>query len=199
MLTVSLVVEDELQEVTLRKILSEIRKDLYVANVFGKRGNLYIKDKIESFNRAAKYQPYIILTDLDQKDCPLALINQWINFTLSENLLFRVVVKEIESWIMADRTNFSSYLGVSEATLVRDIESISDPKRHLCYLAGKSRKRDIRKGLMPVGSAKQGPFHNMLLTEFIMNQWSIDNAKLHSPSLAKAVERIQHFSPTIEE
>ncbi|MDF2210039.1 hypothetical protein L1F28_15070 [Arthrospira platensis NCB002] len=42
---------------------------------------------------------YLVLTDLDKSECPLAIINEWLKSQPKHpNLLFRVAVKEVESW-----------------------------------------------------------------------------------------------------
>ena len=109
----SLVVEDILQEIILRKLLKAYRNDIQIISVSGKCGNLYIKDKIRTINEASRYLPQIILTDLDRKICAPQLKQEWINFEIHKNMLFRIAEKEIDAWILSDREAFAAWMGIS--------------------------------------------------------------------------------------
>ena len=108
---INLVVEDELSEAVCYKILSESHKPFYIGTTYGKHGYGYIKEKIYGFNQASKGTPYFILVDLEDECAPLQIEN-WLVVPKNNNLIFRIAVKEIESWLLADRKGFSSFLNL---------------------------------------------------------------------------------------
>jgi len=192
---INLVVEDELQEHLLRKVLSDYFPDKIIpSTVIGKRGNLYIRDNLSSYNAAAQYIPFLILTDLDQRPCPPDLINDWVNFDLNPSMFFRIAVKEAEAWLLADRKNFASYVGISMNKIPDNSERIKNPKETLISLARKSRKRSIRDDLVPEGTARIGRNYNSCLATFIYNNWQIKIAAENNMSLKRMIERLYVLS-----
>jgi hypothetical protein len=162
---------------------SEIRS--IPCNGFGK-----IKRNITTYNNAAKHGLYFIITDLDRYACAPTLINEWLPNERNPQLLFRVAVHEIESWLLADRSNFASYLSVSQGLMPLNPDEVPDPKQTIMKLARRSRKRQIREGIPPIDTyAANGPGYNIELRNFIANYWDIVNAAAHSKSLAKTMHR----------
>jgi len=100
---IHLVVEDDLSDAVLRKILRESSNNFTVGSSFGKCGYGYIKQKIHAFNNAAKGTPFLVLSDLEAECAPIQ-IKEWLPVPRHHNLLFRITVREIESWLLADRT-----------------------------------------------------------------------------------------------
>lgn len=193
-----LVVEDELHANLLSKILVEIRPDIQFDEPIGKRGNDYIKRNLRSYNQAARSIPFLVLTDLDLKSCPLALIEEWINFEKSPNLLFRIAVKEAEAWLLADRNNLAGFLSVSISKIPTNPESILDPKQNIINLARKSRKREIREDIAPIGTAQIGPAYNAQMAKFVAEFWNLETAQQNSESLSRLINRLRHFQPLTE-
>lgn len=186
------VVEDLLQEAVLTKMVEKYRPDLDLYPPIGKKGNTYIKTKLKAFNDASEAIPHIILTDLDDIDCAPTLVNEWINYQLSPKLLFRIAEKEVESWIMADRNRFASFMGIPVSKVPSDTQVIANPKLTLINFARKSKKKKI-KDIIPVGSSKVGPGYNLILEEFVINYWNVDDAAMNNSSLLKAIERLKVF------
>lgn len=89
-------------------------------------------------------------------------------------MCFRVVVRTVEAWLLADRERIARFLRVSPARIPTDPESIADPKNKLVQVAACSRSRDIREDLVPrPGSKKQvGPAYTSRLIEFILDSES---------------------------
>ncbi len=112
---------------------------LTVSDVFGKRGAGYIKSKIGGFDRSAAGSPLLTLVDFVDTGlaCPPALVEQWVPHR-HEDHVFRVAVKEIESWILADRAGVAAWLGVAERLLPTEPEGLPDPKRALVNVARRS-------------------------------------------------------------
>ena len=195
MLYLYLVVEDELHANLLRRILREVRPDFECGEPIGKRGNDHIKKNLQSYNNVAPHQPFLVLTDLDRNACPLALIEKWITFEKHPNLLFRIAVREAEAWLLADRENLAKFLSVAVSKVSFHPETIDDPKQYLVGLARKSRKREIREDIVPIGTAKVGPAYNLQLARFVANSWSWKAAQQNSESLHRLINCLRDFHP----
>jgi hypothetical protein len=192
---INLVIEDDAHLNLLTKIIQRTNFKLHIQNVFGRKGNDYILQKLKAFNHAAAFTPYLILTDLDNRHCPKTMRDEWIDFRSHPNFMFRIAVREAEAWLIADRKNLAGFFGISEAKIQRNPESILNPKEYLIELAKLSKKRDIKQDIIPIGSAKIGPNYNAALANFIFNHWNMDEAEKHSESLRRLLQRLREFKP----
>ncbi len=205
---INLVVEDQLGEQMLRVLLAQSGRSFPIGAVYGKQGNNYLKRTLLAFNNAAKGMAYFVFTDLDDRPCATVLIEDWFNCSIANyperctaNLLFRIAVREVESWIMADRSAFAEFLGISVNKIPIQTDTIPDPKQFLLNLARSSRKKDLRQDIVPnPGDSRQiGPDYNGRLSEFLHSSWQASAAELHSSSLAKARKVVAAFHPVIPE
>lgn len=194
---VNIAAEDALSETIVRRLLDYTDRNYAVGVAYGLRGYGYLRGTIRGWNRAARGKPFIVLTDLDRYPCPSALIHEWLPEPQSPNLLLRIAVREVEAWLLADRTNLAKYLSVSPTRVPIRPDSLEDAKASLVDLAANSRSRDIRTGIAPRpgSTAKQGPDYNASLSNFARTHWDIDAARLSSASLARTVERLGVFTP----
>ena len=135
-----------------------------------------------------------VLTDQD-RGCPPDKIANWLEKEIHPNMIFRIAVMEVESWVMAHRDAFAEFLGVPLDRIPTDTDTIADPKRFLISLARRSRLRRLRQDLVPeAGSTSiQGPDYNGRLSGFIESQWSIHQARKYSKSLNRAFVRLRKF------
>jgi len=196
LIPLSLATEDELSEAILYRLLTNV--DRYAIGTAYRRGGFgYLRRTINGWNRAARGIPFMVLTDLDTGECPARLIGDWLRVERHPNLLFRIAVREVESWLLADPTNLSEFLGVTATPLQTDTDAIADPKAALVNLARKSRSKTIRDRIVPRkgSTAKQGPDYNGCLVSFVRGRWDIDLAKKNSASLARTVDRLASFNP----
>lgn len=187
------VVEDIIQEQILLKIFKKYRPDLTLYSALGKKGNSYIRDKIRGFNEASKHLPFVVVTDLDRSPCPPALIDDWIDFSLSSSMMFRIAVVEAEAWLLADRNGFGKYLCIPTNKIPHNSEEISNPKEFIVSVARKSRNKTLRVDMVPEGTSVVGPGYNLRMVDFISRYWDVEEALTHSRSLKKAVTRIKEF------
>lgn len=191
---ISLVSEDELSENVMTRILKSFPNKYEIANTYLGHGYGYLKSKIRGFNQASVCQPFFMLTDLDLYECPLALIADWIDFNKHKNFIFRVAVREVESWLLADKEGLSRFFSLSVVNFPDSPDSLSDPKNTLINLARKSRKRHIREDIVPINSnASIGPNYNSCLSDFVFNHWDLQNALVRSKSLCRTWERLGQF------
>ncbi|HDQ44858.1 MAG TPA: hypothetical protein ENN17_05060 [bacterium] len=197
----NLVFEDEIHLNILKKILAETQPHVTINRIHQSGSRFYIGKKLFAFNRASLIKPHIVLADLDRIPCVRILKQKWITFEQSERLFFQVAVREGEAWLLADHKSMSTFLGISLNLLrkeVRQVENIYDPKLLLVNLARRSKRRQIRDGLVPKGSAKIGDLHNTLLSEYIQKQWEIEQARIHSSSLNRFLDKLQVFFTSLE-
>lgn len=188
------IVEDELQQSILIKILQEFDAKFEIGEIYGLKGNSFIKSKLFAYNEAARISPYLVLTDLDNNTCPSVLISEWIRFKKSPNLIFRIAVREAESWLFSDRKNFAFYFKISESLIDRNTENINNPKEYLINLVRKSKNRNIREDIVPSRTALVGPNYNSRLADFVFNHWDYHSARYNNKSLDKLLNRLDNFS-----
>ena len=194
---VILAVEDTLSEAVSTKILEYF--GLKIVNRIGFRGNSFLKQNARNLNRTARglYNVFL-LTDLDSpKNCPPKLIQSWVGAPLNSGFLFRVAVMEIESWIMADRESIAKFLSVPLNRIPHNTDEIEKPKEFLVSLARQSRKRTLRRELVPAQGAittKVGPLYNARFNEFVRVHWNLERASAVSVSLKRTMDRISSLN-----
>lgn len=197
MVSANLVVEDELSETIVRRLLSESTQEYHINVVYARGGYGHIKKNINRYNIAAQRTPFIVMTDLDTCACAPELIGNWFDAPIAQNLLFRVAVHEPEAWVLADHPSLAKFLGISAATLPANPENIIDPKQHLLNLANGSRFRKIREGLVRTDftNPMQGPDYNGILSRYVSDLWNPDTAQAKCPSLLRMRQRLDSFRP----
>ncbi len=195
MIYLSLVFEDELSENVMGRIINAFHNKFEIAERYSGHGFGYLKSNIRGFNQASRVSPHFMLTDLDNYSCPLDLINNWVNFTFNPNFIFRIAVREVESWLLADVEGLSEFFKVSEAIFPANPDQLPDPKNTLIQLAKRSRKRKIRDEVVPIPHASIGPNYNGCLAEFVSVHWNIRNAMARSESLKRTYLKLEKFNP----
>ena len=193
---VTLGAEDPLSDSVARRLVGEYAPSAQVVQTIGLRGNRYLRRRMRDFNQiATHYGPVLVLTDLDRpQSCPPKLVRDWIgSMSPSPDLLVRVAVLEIESWIMADRIGLAEWLGLASNIVIRQPDDVLDPKRELTALARRSHIRSLRSGLVREsrdGSFTPGPDYNAQVGGFASSRWNPEAARRNSPSLDRAIRRI---------
>lgn len=190
-------VEDELSGAVMGRLISFSGRNFLINRIFNARGNTQLKAGMTKFRAASRVIPHIVLTDLDRCPCPPALIDNWKANQLPPQLLFRVAVREVEAWLMADRAGIAQFLHIDVSKVPHAPESEEDPKRTLINLARKSRKRRLSQEIVPeAGSAaKIGVLYNTHFINFVNSSWDIEQACLCAPSLDRTLSRISTFLP----
>ncbi|GAB4496907.1 MAG: hypothetical protein OHK0052_07560 [Anaerolineales bacterium] len=195
---VNALVEGILDEAIAARVLTFAGHTL--GTCYGKRGWQYIQQKIGGFAQLAQLgQPILTLVDFMDTGyaCPPELIRQWLPQP-APNLLLRAVVRESESWLLADRNGMAAFLSVASAQLPRDPEREPDPKQTLVNLARRSHQREILRNLVPQpnSSAAIGAGYVAMLSGFVRNQWDIAAAQTFAPSLARCIARLNALHST---
>jgi hypothetical protein len=194
-LYISLLVEGPLDEQVLRQMLKRYQR-IHVLACFGKQGKQYLYKRIHNYNTAAAHQPFICLVDLDQEECAPGLIQRWLPDGCHPNFLLRVAVPEVESWLIADHENFAAFIGVSKAKLPLYPDQHADLKQVVVNLARQSKIRRVRQNVVPDNNSAIaiGKAYVDELITFTLQKWNIDRARLHSPSLQKALDAFYRLS-----
>lgn len=192
-ISLNLVFEDQISEFVMIKLAEKTDK-FFISNSYSEGGFGYIKKNIRGFNEASKGCPFFVLTDLDNGDCAPALISDWLKDPPHANLIFRVAIREVEAWLLADIEGFSKYTGISKVNFHSTPEDLPDPKAALLQLIKRCRKRDIREDILPKDEfAKVGPNYNDRLSEFVIKHWNISRALKRSDSLKRAMQHLTTF------
>jgi hypothetical protein len=193
MTTFAIATEDALSEAVAERLLVQAG----VANIHArirKEGFGYLRRRIRDLNRMAeRVMPVLLITDLDHKHCPPEMIAEWLPVPHSARLLLRIAVRETESWVLADRKAFARFAGVSVATLPTAPDEIMDPKAALLKLVRKSSNRELKQDILPPrrSTSPIGLGYNSRLCSFVRSDWRSDRAANHSPSLLRALSRVE--------
>ena len=148
MRAIALATEDELSEAIGLRLIAE--SPFHEADVLPLRrnGSGYLKSKVESWRQLAGQQVVLLLTDLDQIDCPVALRNEWLGTRpVPDRLLLRIAVREIESWVLADHDAMRKLIG-DRGKLPPAPDELGDPKAFLLNMVRKYAPRDVKQDLL---------------------------------------------------
>ena len=169
---------------------------------YGKRGIGHVQMVLPGFNERVRYgSPMLALVDFMDTclQCPPELPAIWLPNRCAR-LLLRAVVRETESWLLADAAGIADFLAVSRNRVPRDPEREPDPKRAVVNLARRSRRRAVRDALVPREgvSSVVGPEYGASLMEFIRDRWDIEAAAARAPSLARCLARLRTLPTLLE-
>lgn len=193
MILITLATEDELSEEVCLRLAQEV--GLTVHQRLRRGGSGYLKSRVMNFCRMAEHIPVLMLTDLDQSLCAPTLISDWLGLRQRPpGFLFRVAVREVESWLLADHAAMSDFLGLNRSALPNEPDQLNDPKQALLTLAQRAR-RDVRDDLVARRGAiaSQGLGYNARLCNLVRQGWSPHLASDRSPSLARTRIRLREF------
>lgn len=190
---VTCAVEGIVDEAVVRRLVDHVGGQTLA--VYGPKGKQALRKTIAAYNNAARISPWLVVVDLDHDaDCPADLRDLWLP-TRADRMCFRVAVRAIESWLLADRERAAQYLHVSPAMIPRDPDSLPNPKEQIVNLARRSRSRDIREGLVPrvEGGRTVGPGYAGQLIQLAQERWRPDVAAKVSPSLNRTMIRLREL------
>lgn len=203
MKTIYVGVEDDLTFEVANVLIGRLFGENYTAHRLHTKkagGFGQIRGNLEKYLCLAEREPVVLITDLDRLSCAPLLIADWFQFKrFSRFLCFRVAVREVESWLMADKINLAKFLGVAERWLPRSVEEELEPKQRLIKIASKGRK-NIRDELVGRGSdgAKQGFGYNEQLSKFVTSGWDPERAIALSDSLRRTCVGLTRLRSNIE-
>jgi hypothetical protein len=194
--SVCLATEDSLSEAVGRRLVAEVGSRIEIGLTFRKNGFGYLKANIDKFCSVAQRSPLFLITDLDKEKCATLLISKWLgNRSLPKNLVFRVAVREIESWLLADHVGMKKLLGAGANKLPVNPDQLLDPKQSLLKFASKA-PRAVQNDLLvePGVIASQGLGYNQRMGEFVRSTWDPNRAASCSDSLSRTLKRLQQMA-----
>lgn len=166
-----------------------------LGTIYPLRGAENVKNKAIKFTSlTSEDTAVLVLTDfMDSKcNCIIDAINLYMrnnSRNCTTNFLLRFAVNELESWLLADHTNFSRLLGVSQGSLTPEPDRIADPKKYIANLVYNLSRMRYKSDLI-TKRGRQGRLYIDKMTEFAENKWNISRAKERSPSLARCLKRL---------
>lgn len=194
---VNALVEGSMDEWAARRLLRETGHDFGIG--FGKRGAGHILSNLSRFRQRARFgNPLLVLLDfmdVPGSECPPAICRSRLPDP-APGMLFRLVVPELEGWLLADREGVARFLGISPDLVPTDVETLTDPKRTLVNLARKSRRKRQREAIVPPKgmSGVVGRGYATEIGRFIQEKWNPSEAARRSPSLAKCLRRLRELN-----
>lgn len=159
------------------------------------RGKANLRRALPGYNAAAQGYPWLVLVDLDEDfDCAAALVAAWLPAP-STYMRFRVVVREVEAWLLADRDRFMSFFAVPAAAVPDQPDELLDPKATLLTAISRSRRKAIRIDMLPRPDSgrRVGAAYTSRLIEFASDSdqgWRPTIAAQRSPSLSSCLTRL---------
>ncbi|RQV28075.1 DUF4276 family protein [Burkholderia cenocepacia] len=189
-----LATEDELSEQVGLCLAAEAGLD--VGQRLRKNGNGYLRSRIPNFCQMAQQQPVFLITDLDQSTSASSLIADWFGQTpCPANFLFRIAIREVEAWLLADHDAIRALFGRRVGRLPDSPDNLPDPKQALLALADLAPRRIREEVVVKRGSvASQGIGYNPVLCAWVRDTWQASRAAGRSPSLARTIDRLQELA-----
>jgi len=185
--------EDVISEAVVERIIESSENPWLITVRMKENGNGYLRKKLDGLIRTAKTVPVFLLTDLDRVSCAPDLIRDWVGpRSLPGEMYFRVAVREVEAWLLADHEGLSEFLGIPEIYFPEVPEDLPDPKESLLNIVKRFGSREIKAELLaaPKARAKVGLGYNSSLTAFVREHWDPNRAASRADSLARAICRI---------
>jgi hypothetical protein len=185
--------EDALSEAVAETLLAQAGIGEVHARI-RRSGFGYLKSRIKELNcMADRVMPVLLLTDLDRYQCPPGMIAEWLPAGRAHRLLFRIAVRETESWLLADHSALARFIGISTAAIPARPDELPDPKAKLLKLVRQSSNRALRRDVLPTkgSTSPLGLGYNDQFCRFVRTDWSSERAAESSASLRKTVSRIR--------
>lgn len=172
-------------------------------HVFTSGGKPKLDPKLPGYNSAARVgSPWLVLRDLDHDDrgtCVPALRLKLLGGQPNNGMCFRIAVRAMEAWLLADYENCARFFGIPRNRMPHDVETLPDPKQTLVALCRRSRIAATRQGMVPRlgGGRKVGGEYTAMVREFAKNEWDPLGARNNSSSLDSAVRCLERLRSRI--
>lgn len=188
---ISGIVEGPVDEVCLRRLLDYVGATAGIVRV--KQGKNNLLDELRKYNQAANYSQWVALIDLDRDfACAVDAKRKWLPHP-ARYMCFRIVVRAIECWLMADREAIARFLSVSIAKVSKTPEQFDDPKQELINLARQSSNIKTQKAMVPRPGARVGGLYTAYMIRYIQNHWRPDVALDNADSLRRTVRCLRQL------
>ena len=186
------IVEGMVDEAAVRKLFSD---QSLTPGAFHATSIPAFGTRLRRFNQAARHSPGFALCDLDRDECAPTRQQRYLPDP-APGMCFRIAVRSVEAWFLADREGIARLLRVAKGSVPFAPEDEPDPKSSLVALARRSRSRAIREGLAPVAGDRRRvePEYALMVSELASDHWSPERAANLAPSLRRTIERCRRFA-----
>jgi len=179
----------------LERILNDLDISLGRLKVYG--GCHGLDAEIPKFLQMTRSHAVCILRDLDSEVCAPSLLKRLGADKAADpsNLVFRVPVRQIEAWLLADAESFSRHFKISKAMIPACPDDLDDAKEGVLRLIRRSNSPTMKEAMLPREgySNRTGPEYASALKDFVIKVWSPDRARARSPSLDRSLKAFQAF------
>jgi hypothetical protein len=193
-IVISAAVEGDLDEAVARRLIAQAGGT--PGDIYGKHGKSALRRRIAGYNNAARRCPWLVLVDLDREfNCAPLLCEDWLPSGAAAQLCFRVAIRAVEAWLMADAETLAKFLGVARSKIPRGPEGSGDPKADMVNLARSSRRREIRDDIVPrpEGGRQVGAAYSSRLIEYVAFHWRPEVASQRAESLLRATNCLRRL------
>jgi len=166
---------------------------LVISGIHIKRGKGNLDKNLNGYNNAARFSPWLVLRDLDHDaECAPKLCEKLLPSPASQ-MYFRIVVKEVEAWIMGDIIGCTQYFGIPKLKFPSNPETIEDPKAELISIIERFSSQEMKDEMVPFpgGTAKEGPAYASRIADFAQSLWSPLAASKLCDSLQRCLASLQ--------
>jgi len=160
-----------------------------------------ILTNLQKWNEAAKWDYWVVVIDMDNDATCVTEYRKKLLPIVSDKMIFRIAIKKIEAWILADAPSLAKYLGINVLLIPANPENLADPKDALLRLVRKSKKKMLREDMLPIdgSGAKQGRAYIQRIQEFLFHpeySWRPEVAEHSADSLKRCLRALRKISPT---
>lgn len=192
---VNIVVEGITDKPVIMRLFDHV--GLVAGHVHGEKGKGQILKSLPRYNAAAKFENWFILVDLDKDaECASKAIEIWLPKPSHEiGMHFRVAVRALEAWLMADSEHLADFLQVSPSKLPLYPDKENYPKQSLVNIARRSKSKQIREDMVPRQNASSivGLGYAARLNEFTQKHWRPNEARQRSESLHRCMKALSEL------
>jgi len=190
-------VEGQVDEAVLKQLVTHVGAAL--GPIHGKNGKHALLQRLPGYNAAAQWSPWAVLVDLNQHAaCAPPVRQTWLPHP-TPGMCFRIVVREIEAWLLADSARLARFLRIPATRIPPNPEALPNPKQTMVNLARGSRRRDIREDMVPRprSGREVGPAYTSRLIEFAESHWRPGVAARRADSLRRSLRRLRQLTTRV--
>jgi hypothetical protein len=190
---ISAALEGPTDEAVARRLIEAAGAEM--GAVYGLNGKAKLLQRLNGYNTAAHFAPWLVLMDLDEDANCVPPFRARHLPQPAEAMCFRVAVHEVEAWLLADREAMARFLSVSAARIPLHPDEVLDPKRIIVDVARQARRREFREGIVPRPSSGRsvGALYTSLMIQYVQTQWRPEVAEQQSDSLRRCRVRLQEL------
>ena len=195
---IAVIAEDKLTQAVLHKCVADFLPNFLIVRTEVKGGRGNVQRELAAYVNLARVMPVLVGVDLDGDECASTLRDQWkMRYGSHPAMIIRVAVREIESWVIADRKRIAKFINVSSDHITALPDDLVNPKNYLLEIAQVTAHPDLRRELVPrnyKNYPRIGPAYNLQMCKFVEQRWRPHVAMKRSNSLLRAITAIKRLA-----